>query len=484
MEGVWAISFKQETVQQHRHPGRNSSISPVVNPPGDGSLTASRQLPFFFPVQWAYLFERFPSFTQTFCCREVGEVERRRLAPWIFSIRRPRDEPAQDFPPGLAERVRYLPGENELADEFRWLKRCDRLPEGLLAAEKRFKGARDKARVQEAGWLGPQMAALEVRHVHTHFAGIATRTAYWLKEHYRIPFSFTAHANDIFCPPDGELALTLEELVGAAKFVITVSDFSAENLRRRFPRAAAKIFRVYNGIDCDAFPAANPARNPPLIVSVGRYIEKKGFADLIVACALLKARGVEFGCKIVGEGPLQGELEAAIRAAGLEGIVELTGPKLMREVIALLGQTRAFALPCVEEADGGMDNLPTVIAEAMAAGLPVVSTRLAGVPEMVVDGQTGILCAPHTPAELADGIAHYLLDATAAAADGACGRERARRVFSLKVTGRAFVRTMVEQAGVPAPASSWWRDPALAWAARRRFIPNYPPVPASRAPAP
>lgn len=452
---------------------------PGCKPAGRWLIEGRPAFPLLSPVQWAYLFERFPSFTQTFCYREVAEVERRGLTPWIFSIRRPRGGPTQDFPAGLADRVRYLPPESELADEFRWLKRCDRLPEGLLAAEKRFKGARDKARVQEAGWLGAQFAALGVDHVHTHFAGLAARTAYWLKEHYRIPFSFTAHANDIFCPPDDELELTLDQLMQAAKFVVTVSDFSAKHLRRRFPGSAAKISRVYNGIDCDAFPAARPAGNPPLIVAVGRYIEKKGFADLVAAGALLKNRGVEFRCQIVGEGPLQESLGIAIQAAGLEGWVELTGPKSMTEIAALLGRARVFVLPCVEESDGGMDNLPTVIAEAMAAGLPVVSTWLAGIPEMVTPGQTGILAPPHSPAELADGIAHYLSNEAAAAADGARGRERARRIFSLKVTGRAFVRTMVERAGIPAPAGSWWRDPALAWAAATTA-----PTPGSRAPAP
>ena len=110
-----------------------------------------------FAVQWAYLFERFPSWTQTFCYREVAEMERQGMAPWIWSIRRPEGEPPQTFPAGLADRVRYLPEESELGDEFRWLKRCDRLPEPLRADEQRLKGGRDKARIQEAGWLGGPM---------------------------------------------------------------------------------------------------------------------------------------------------------------------------------------------------------------------------------------------------------------------------------------------------------------------------------------
>jgi colanic acid/amylovoran biosynthesis glycosyltransferase len=419
-------------------------------------------------VQWAYLFERFPSFTQTFCCREVVEIERQGLAPWIFSIRRPRDEPPQDWPAGLVERVRYLPEEDEISDEFRWLKRCDRLPEPLLVSEKRFKGARDKARVQEAGWLGARMTTMGIGHVHTHFAGIAARTAYWLREHYRIGFSFTAHANDIFCPPDPEISLTLEELVQAARFIVTVSDFSAAQLRQRFPQAAGKIFRVYNGIDCEAFPTADPAANGPLILSVGRYIEKKGFPDLIAACALLRERGTEFSCKIVGEGPMQGELEEAIRRANLGGKVELTGPKSMGEVTALLQQARVFTLPCVEEADGGMDNLPTVIAEAMAAGLPVVSTTLAGVPEMVVDGQTGLLAPPRNPVALADGLSQMLAEPRTAAQFGQAARKRARELFALPVTGRELKRLLLEQTAIEPPRGLWRREPGLWWSMRKK----------------
>lgn len=394
-------------------------------------------------------------------------MERQGMAPWIYAIRRPQGEPPQDFPAGMAARVRYLPEESELGEEFRWLKRCDRLPEPLRADEQRLKGGRDKARIQEAGWLGGQMKLAGVGHVHTHFAGIAARTAYWLHRHYGIGYSFTAHANDVFCPPDPDLSLTLEELIGAARFVVAVSDFGAALLRERFPQAAAKIFRVYNGIDVDAFPRAHPAANGPRIIAVGRYIEKKGFSDLVTACALLRDQGIDFKCQIVGEGPLEPELQAAIDRAKLRELVTLTGPKSIADVAALLGTARVFALPCVVEADGGMDNLPTVIAEAMAVGLPVVSTTLAGVPEMVIDGKTGLLVPPRSPGKLADALARMLAEPAIAETFGRTGRQRAQALFEGMTTGRDFKRVLLQHTLVAAPRGTWWREPKLAWNLRR-----------------
>ncbi len=397
-------------------------------------------------------------------------MERQGMAPWIFSIRRPRNEPAQDFPPGLAERVRYLPEDAGLADEVRWLRRCDRLPEASRPDELRLKGLRDKTRVAEAAWLGTQCRTLGIGHVHTHFAGLAARAAYWLRTHFGVGYSLTAHANDVFCPPEDGLSVTLEELMRAARFVVTVSDFSAAQLRARFPFAAGKIHRVYNGIDTRGFARARPAvvaagaGSAPLIVSVGRYIEKKGFSDLIAACARLRDRGVVFQCRIVGEGPLGGELAAEIEGSGLGGVVELTGPRSAGEVAALLAAARVFALPCVEEADGGMDNLPTVIAEAMAAGLPVVSTRLAGVPEMVLDGVTGLLVAPREPEALAGALARLLGEPVAAAAMGRAGRARARGMFEARETTRRLKRLLLaEVPGIGIGREVWRRDPGLWW---------------------
>ena len=209
---------------------------------------------------------------------------------------------------------------------------------------------------------------------------------------------------------------------------------------------------------------------------MGRYIEKKGFADLIAACAILRDRDVEFDCKIVGEGPLEGELAAAIDRANLRGRVELTGPKPLPEVAGLLTTARVFALACVEETDGGMDNLPTVIAEAMAAGLPVVSTTLAGVPEMVVDGRTGLLVAPRSPEKLADALARMLTRPGTARRFGRRGRARARKLFEIRATTREFKRLLLQQTQIEPPRDPWWHDPKLAWMLWHRRKPVQVPI--------
>jgi glycosyltransferase involved in cell wall biosynthesis len=418
-------------------------------------------------VQWAYLFERFPSFTQTFCYREVIELQRQRMAPWIFSVRKPEGEPSQDFAAALKSQVRYLP-QDDLGEEFRWLRRCDRLPESLRADEQRLKGSRDKARIQEAGWLGAQMKTMGISHVHAHFAGLAARTAYWLHAHYRIGYSFTAHANDIFSAPDPELSLTLGDLMETARYVVTVSDFSAAQLRARFPAASGKIYRIYNGIALSAFAKATPAANEPLIVAVGRYIEKKGFAGLIAACSILRDRGVAFRCLIVGEGPLETELARDVSMRKLDAQVTLTGAKTTVEVAALLASARVFALPCVAEADGGMDNLPTVIAEAMAAGLPVVSTTLAGVPEMVVDGETGLLVRPGSPEALAAALERMVTEPETASEFGRAGLWRAKKLFAIEATARQFKRLLLAKTDIEPPRAALWKDPTLLWLLARR----------------
>jgi len=388
--------------------------------------------------EMAYLFERFPSFGQTFCYREVAELERQGTKIHVFSIRRPVDEPAQDWDKQLVERVHYLPEEKILVPEVDRVLRSKAVSDKTRATVEKWGRQSDFLRLYQAIYVGTRLEQKGLRHVHTHFAGMAARTACWIREFFGIPYSFTAHANDIFSPRD--FVVSLAKLIENAAAVVTVSDFAARLLQERFPQGAAKVHRVYNGVDLSRFHASDFASSPPAIVSIGRLIEKKGFGDLIKACALLRAHGCAFTCSIIGDGPLDATLRAQITADGLEQWVELTGPQTQAQIAERLAHATMFVLPCTREADGGMDNLPTVIMEAMAAGLPVISTPLAGIPEMVEPRVNGELVPERDPEALCAATERLMADPARARALGARGREIAREKFSIETSARELER--------------------------------------------
>jgi glycosyltransferase involved in cell wall biosynthesis len=386
--------------------------------------------PLIRSVSFAYLFERFPSFSQTFCYREVAELDRQGEAPSVFSIRKPANEPPQDWDEKIVARVQYLPDEAQLTREIDAALKEKQLDKAIADLVAEWGRRPDFLRLYQAIHVGSRLRKSGITHVHAHFAGMAARTAYWINKFFGISFSFTAHANDIFAPQEFEVGL--EKLFGAANHVITVSDYAAKFLRDRFPQDTAKVRRVYNGLDLSKFERADFSKSVPTIVAIGRLIEKKSFADLIRACAVLKKRGRDFHCEIIGEGPLENELHAQIAELDLESCVRLAGPKTQTEIAHQLANASVFVLPAVVDPDGARDNLPTVIMEAMAAGLPVVSTPVGGIPEMVVHDETGSLVPPGDYVALADAIEKVTVDPALARKLGQAGRERAETLFSIE----------------------------------------------------
>jgi colanic acid/amylovoran biosynthesis glycosyltransferase len=387
--------------------------------------------------QFAYLFERFPSFGQTFCYREVAELDRQGVVPPIFSIREPKDEPPQDWDERIANRVHYLPEEKELLDDVRRASKKGEITGEIIAALDEWGRRPDFLRLYQAIYVGLRLQKIGVRHVHAHFAGMAARTAFWIGRFFPISFSFTAHANDIFAPRDFQIGL--DKLVCAARLIVTETDYAERFLRDRFSDSATRIHRIYNGLDLSLFKRANFSSTPPSIVAVGRLIAKKGFVDLLRACRLLMERGKSFRCEIIGEGPLEQELRAEIARLDLQDCVELPGAKPQREIREHLAAASAFVLPSVIDPDGGMDNLPTVIMEAMAAGLPVVSTSIGGIPEMVIENETGFLLPPGDVAALAGAIERLLDDIGLARRFGERGFQRASELFSIEKNVRSLL---------------------------------------------
>ena len=408
-------------------------------------------------ASFAYLFERFPSFTQTFCFREVEEMVRQGMEPAIYSIRQADEGSA--FDAALLGRVRYLPEDEELTRAVRAARSAHEIHSDVWDVFAGWGDRGDKTRLYEAAWLGLELKQRGIRHVHAHFAAMAARTAYWLKQFYGIGYSFTGHANDIFCETD--FPVSLDELVKEARLVVTETDYSRDWLRRRCPDWAVKIERVYNGIHPGEFARADFSAEPPEIISVGRLIEKKGFGDLIEACGLLRARGVEFRCRIVGAGPLEETLRGQIERTGLTNLVTMEWARREAEVMAFLQKARVFALACARDPDGGSDNLPTVIMEAMAAGLPVISTRVAGIPEMIESGVTGRVLEEHDVAGLAAALEEVLRDAALARRWGAAARRVVEERFATEKTTNELKHLLTRRGRVWPGIAALRRDPGL-----------------------
>jgi len=381
-------------------------------------------------ANFAYLFERFPSFGQTFCYREVAELDRQGITPPIFSIRNPKDERPQDWDARIVERVHYLPGEEQLLREVHRASKKGKLAAEIIGALDKWDRRTDFLRLYQAVYVGLRLREMGIRHVHAHFAGMAARGAFWIARFFPVTFSFTAHANDIFAPRNFEIGL--DKLVDAARIIVTVTDYAARFLRERFPNRADRIYRVYNGLNLAEFGRTDFSSTPPLIVAVGRLIAKKGFADLIRACGLLAEGGKALQCEIIGEGPLENELRAQIEQLDLQNRAALSGAKPQREVRQRFAAASVFVLPSVVDPEGGIDNLPTVIMEAMATGLPVISTNIGGIPEMVVENETGFLVQPGDAAALAGAIEKLINDRPLAQRLGQAGYSRAQRLFSIE----------------------------------------------------
>ncbi|HNB53710.1 MAG TPA: glycosyltransferase family 4 protein, partial [Anaerolineales bacterium] len=252
----------------------------------------------------------------------------------------------------------------------------------------------------------------------------------------------TAHAKDIF--HDSVQPASLRGKIRDARFVVTVSDFNRAYLAELMEGERADIRRLYNGIDLQRFRPAKAPRAANLILSVGRLVEKKGFDVLIEACALLAARGVAFQCEIIGKGEHQAKLQKLIDARGLHTQVRLVGPKPQDEVRKAYQQATIFALPCIIGQDGNRDGLPTVLLEAMATGLPVVSTALTGIPEIIDDRENGLVVPPNDAESLAQALATLLENSALRERMGQAGRRKVEACFDVRKSVNTLRRWFME----------------------------------------
>lgn len=353
-----------------------------------------------------YVLKRYPRYSETFIVNEILAHERAGLDVEIFALRSPNDTHFQDAISRVKAPVTYLQSDGVKAAEF-WaaFEATSQVLPGFFSMLETGSGE-EAIEVFQAAVLAREASSRGITHLHAHFATSATSVARLAAKFSGIPYTFTAHAKDIFHQSVCQNGLRRKLL--EAKAVITVSDFNLQFLRRTYDAAASRVERVYNGLDLKQFRFQSPISRQPHIVSVGRLVEKKGFAVLAEACSILKARGVEFSCTIVGTGPLESELRRQLASLDLNSLVQLVGPRPQREVIELVHSACAIAAPCIVGEDGNRDGLPTVLLEAMALGTPCVSTDVTGIPEILRNDQTGLMVRQHDAAGLAAALERLL----------------------------------------------------------------------------
>jgi colanic acid/amylovoran biosynthesis glycosyltransferase len=367
-----------------------------------------------------YVVTRFPAVTETFVVNEwLALSERFRMQ--LVALRRGR-EPAVH--PETA-RVRPLAAFPALFAVLRGALRFSVV-----------EAAKEAVVFAKAAAIARTAARDGVDRVHAHFASHPATAAWVVHRLTGIPFSFTAHANDLFVAP-----VLLDRKLADARAVVAISEYNRHLLLERAPPARVEL--IHCGVDLERRPRARRASGER-IVCVASLLPKKGHLDLIDALALLAQRRPGVSLELVGEGPERERIEARARERGVAANVTLRGALPSDGVREALGRASAFALPSVRLASGRMEGIPVALMEAMAAGVPVVSTRLSGIPELVRDGVTGLLVEPHDAPALAAALERLLADEDLAQSLATAARALVERSFSLQVEARRLGDLLAE----------------------------------------
>jgi len=399
-----------------------------------------------------YVVSTWPRLSQTFVLNEIVALERLGLCIRIFSIKDPDGEPVHGRVAQVRADVTYLTLVRQW-QPIAWANlslACIRPGlyfKNLVRALRYWRWAVIRAYFQ-ASYLASLLRRWPVTHLHAHFCTAPALVGMFASELSGVPYSFTAHARDIYV--DTHPALLRAEMQGA-KAVITVSEYNRKHLSTQInPAANGKVQCIHNGLDLDQFPFHCPVlvhSRPPVILSVARLIEKKGLGDLIDTAGILKERGCSFHLEIIGDGPLLESLRTQVEQLGLLDRVKLLGAQ-PQEVVRLAYQRAAiFALPCVVTAEGDRDGIPTALVEAMASGVGVVSTPVSGIPELIDHGRDGLLVAPNNPNMLAQALERLLTDSELLNCLTHAARAKVEKHFSIDRSSRQLL-SLFEHGGL------------------------------------
>ena len=386
----------------------------------------------------AVVVKGYPRLSETFIAQEILGLERRGIDIRIVSLRHPTDAAIHPVHREIAARVSYLPEylHREAARVLRGWRAARRLPgyrDAVAAFTADLRRDRTPNRIRRFGQACVMAAEIDpsVDRIHAHFLHTPGSVARYAALMLRRPFSLSGHAKDVWTTPDWELREKLRD----AAWTVTCSDAAAARLRALAP--GCPLDRLYHGLDLARWPACprpddlrdgTDATDPVRLVTVCRAVEKKGLDTLLDALARLPA-ATQWRLTHIGGGPDLPALQRRAESLGIAARIDWRGPLPQEDVLAALRASDLFALAPRVAAGGDRDGLPNVLMEAQSQGLAVVATTVSAVPELVVDGETGLLVPPGDTDALAAALRRLIGDPALRATCGTAGAARVRAQF-------------------------------------------------------
>ena len=363
----------------------------------------------------------YPRISETFISNEIRLLEKLGFAIHLFSMRQPREDFTHESVKKIRARVDYLP-ETLLKPLPRLLyhnlilasKRPRVYAAALKTAMRRFLRTHKSATIKhlfQAGYLANRLLpASGVTHLHAHFAHSPTSVAMFTSQLTGLPFSFTAHAKDIYTSDPRQL----REKIELSRFVVTCTEYNHRHLLEISDGHKTPIHRIYHGIDADLFSGncaeqQNPAQ-PYRILTIARLTAKKGLPTVLRALKLLTDKGLSINHVLIGDGDDRDMILALVNELGLTSVTRWLGTQPHHEVLEHYRNTDLFVLGCEVASNGDRDGIPNVLLESMAVGVPVVATDISAIPELVENGVSGLLVPPRKPERLAEAMQRMLTD--------------------------------------------------------------------------
>jgi len=402
------------------------------------------------PLRLVYIIGTYPSLTITFIDREIKFLRQQGVDLQILAMR----SPAASTPLSQDQRelqrgvIHLLP--------VAWLRFIfSHIYFALLRPQRYFKAlfylltrphSNFKARFMtflhfaEGVYAAHLLREGRFHELHAHFVDRAATVALVVGRLLDKPYSLSIHAGpDIFVNP-----VLLPEKIIEARHVATCTRYNKSHIEAVVGQNLDhKISCIHHGLDLKTFQPMPPVSNErPLILSVGQLTERKGFTHLIKGCYELKDRGYAFTCHIVGRGPQYQELETLIAQLALQDSVILCGALPHEQVIEKYRQAVMFVLPCVQSRSGNLDGIPNVLAEAMIMRVPIITSNISGIPELIDDQVNGLLIPPGDDTALVDAMSRLLDEAALREELGRNGRQSVIEKFDVERNVRRFAATL------------------------------------------